>query len=221
MNYIYDITLNLNKNNLYEFYEWRDEDNPEFILKIPMFKVDEETFLNLKYNDIIIDKKTLDSIQNKTEAYSPSCISIIRYACIFVCKDNVLAIEFDSDGNNYMKSNVSIDEENEILEVSKNVKYTIIDYKVRKQLKKDKKFITRKEAQTEQYLLKKINIMMDNKEISKLKYIFYEIYNEKIDDIDKIYNKLINVAKNDDHKFIKLNEILNMIDNKKIMSNNS
>lgn len=37
MNYIYDITLNFNKNNLYEFYEWRDEDVPEFILKIPVF----------------------------------------------------------------------------------------------------------------------------------------------------------------------------------------
>ena len=39
MNYIYDITLNLNK-KLYEFYEWKEEDNPEFILKIPVYKVE-------------------------------------------------------------------------------------------------------------------------------------------------------------------------------------
>lgn len=221
MNYIYDITLNLNKNNLYEFYEWKEEDNPEYILKIPMFKVDEETFLNFKYNDIVIDKKTLDNIENKTETYSPNCIGIIRYACIFISAESALAIEFDSDGNNYMKSNISIDEENEIIDSSKNIKYTLIDYKVRKKIKKDNIFITRKEMETEKYLIKKINIMKDNNELSKLKYIFYEIYNEKIDDIDKIYNKLINVSKNNDYKFIKLNEIIHMIDNRKIMSNNS
>ena len=36
MNYIYDITLNLNKNKLYEFYEWKEDDEPEIILKIPI-----------------------------------------------------------------------------------------------------------------------------------------------------------------------------------------
>ena len=63
--------------------------------------------------------------------------------------------------------------------------------------------------------------MKKNNENSKLKYIFYELYNEKIDDIEKIYNKLINITKNSDYKFIRLNEILNLMENKKIMSNNS
>ena len=49
MNYIYDITLNFNKNNLYEFYEWKEEDDAEFILKIPMFKVSTEDIVNIKY----------------------------------------------------------------------------------------------------------------------------------------------------------------------------
>ena len=48
MNYIYDITLNFNKNNLYEFYEWKEEDDAEFILKIPMFKVSTEENVNIK-----------------------------------------------------------------------------------------------------------------------------------------------------------------------------
>ena len=63
--------------------------------------------------------------------------------------------------------------------------------------------------------------MKNNCEYSKLKYIFFEIYDEKSDDIEKIYNKLINVAKNDDKKNIKLSNILNLIENRKIMSNNS
>ena len=221
MNYIYDITLNLNKNSLYDFYEWKEEDSIEFILKIPIFKIDNETFINIKYNDIIIDKKILELIENKTETYSPNCIGIIRYACVFMNEESAFAIEFDSDGNNYMKSLLSIDEENEIIDESKNIKYSLIDYKIRKKLKRENNFITRKEIEIRKKLIKKVETMKENNELSKLKYIFYEIYNEKIDDIDKIYNKLINLIKNNDYKSLKLNEIMSLIDNRKIMSNNS
>ena len=221
MNYIYDISLNLNKNKLYEFYEWNAEDNPEFILKIPMFKIDEETFLDLKYNNIIINKKFLTNIQNKTECYSPNCINIIRYACVFVCNQSALAIEFDADGNNYMKSNISLDEENEILEVSKNIKYSIIDYKIKNKNKYLNKFLTRRELKIQKTILEKLQVMFQNNELSKLKYIFYEVYNEKCDDIQKIYNKLTNIITCGDKKMIKLEEIISLMDNKKIMSNNS
>lgn len=221
MNYIYDVTFNLNKNNLYNFYEWKEEDNPEFILKTPIFKIDKDTYLDIKNNDVIVDKKFLNLIENKTETYCPNCIGIIRYACILATDSEVFGVEFDSDGNNYMKSSISIDEENEILDVVTNMKYSIIDYKIRKRIKIENKFKTRNEKDIEKYLINKLNNMKDNNELSKLKYIFYEVYNEKIDDIDKIYNKLINITKNDDYKFKKLSEIFNMIDNKKIMSNNS
>ena len=83
------------------------------------------------------------------------------------------------------------------------------------------RFITRKEEEIERYLITKLDNMKKNNEQTKLKYIFYEIYNEKMDDIEKIYSKLINVAKNGDNKFYKLREILNLMENKKIMSNNS
>ena len=221
MNYIYDIVLNLNKGNLYEFYEWRDEDNPEFILKIPVFKVDDETFLDFKYNDIAINKKFLESLENKTETYSPNCIGIIRYACVFVNFNSAIAIEFDSEGNNYMKSTISVEEESEILDSTKNLKFTIIDYKVKGRLKKEINFITRMQLETEKYLIRKILNMKENNEISKLKYIYYELYDEKCNDVEKIYNKLLKIIKSHDYKFIKLNEIFDVMDNKKIMSNNS
>lgn len=69
MNYIYDITLNFNKNNLYEFYEWKEEDDAEFILKIPMFKVNTEDIINIKYGDIIVNKNFLKQIEDKTEVH--------------------------------------------------------------------------------------------------------------------------------------------------------
>ena len=188
MNYIYDITLNFNKNNLYEFYEWKDEDEVEFILKIPVFKVSYEDFISIKNNDIIVSKNFLNLILDKTEVYAPNSIKIIKYSCIFACEKSVVALEFDSDGKSYMKSNISVDEE---------------------------------ERETQKYLLNKIEKMLKNNEDSKLKYIFYEIYNEKTDDVDRIYSKLVNITKNKDSKFIKLKDLIYLIENKKIVSNNS
>ncbi len=221
MNYIYDITINLNKNSLYEFYEWREEDVPEFILKIPLYRVDKDTFFDLKYNNVIVTKDFLLKIFDKTEVYTPNAINLIRYCALFSYDESVVAIEFDSDGNSYMKSNLSIEEEIEVIECARLLKYTILDYKIKSKNVIEYKFITRKELENKDFALDKINKMYKNNEIMKLKYIFFEIYNEKLDDFEKIYSKLINIINCNDSKLDKLNEILLLMDNKKIMSNNS
>ncbi len=221
MNYIYDITLNLNKNKTYEFYEWTDEDYIEFILKIPVFRVDKDTFLAFKNSDVVIDKKILNQIEDKTETYSPNSIGIIRYACVFSCDEASLAVEFDSDGNSYMKSNISIEEENEILDVCKNLKYTMIEYKIKKYMKIKDKISTRKEEKIKIRVLSILKNIKYNNEKNKLRYMYYEVYGQKEDDIDKVYSKLINLVNIHGDKFSKLNEIINLMDNKKIMSNNS
>lgn len=221
MNYIYDITLNLNKNNLYEFYEWKEEDAPEFILKIPVYRVDVDTFYDIKENNIIINKDFLINIFDKTEVYTETSINLIRYACIFAYDESAIAVEFDSDGNSYMKSNLSIDDEMEVLDIVKTIKYSIIDYKLKDRRGNKIKFCTREEAEDEDYIFNKISIMYNNKEIIKLKYIFYELYNEKLDNEEKIYSKLVNIIKNNDSKMKKLKEIINLMENKKIMTNNS
>ena len=221
MNYIYDITVNLSKNELYEFYEWKEEDPVEFILKIPSFRIDKETFYDLKYNNVTVNKEFLLKIFDKTEVYTPNSINLIRYASVFSCDDDVIVLEFDSDGNNYMKSNLSIDEESEIIECMNLLKFSIIDYKIKEKKNVKKHFMTRLESYYEKYAYEKIKYMYENNEYMKLKYIFYELYNEKLDDTNKIYSKLINVIKNNDDKIKKLNEVLCLMDNKKIMSNNS
>lgn len=221
MNYIYDITLNLNKNKLYEFYEWKDEDVPEFILKIPIYKVDKNTFIDIRNNEVVVSKDFLMTIFDKTEVYTDDAISLIRYSSLFSDGDNVIGIEFDSSGNSYMKSNLSIDDESEILEITKDIKYTILDYKVKKINTPQTKILTRKEEEEEQYLIKKVNFIYKNNELDKLKYIFYELYNEKLDNVEKVYSKLINIIKNNENKVKRLLEIINLMENKKIMTNNS
>ena len=68
MKYIYDIILNFNE-NLYEFYEWKDDDNIEYIKKIPIVKVTESVFSNLKNNEFVVDDAFLNMICNKCEVY--------------------------------------------------------------------------------------------------------------------------------------------------------
>ena len=221
MNYIYDITLNLNKNNLYEFYEWREDDVPEFILKIPIYKIDKNAFFDIRNNNIIVDKDFLITIFDKTEVYTEDAISLRRYAALFSDGDNVIGIEFDSSGNSYMKSNLSIDDESEVLEIIKDIKYTLLDYKVKNINNLQIKLLTRKEKEEEEYLLNKVNSMYKNNETEKLKYIFYELYNEKLNDLEKVYSKLINAIKNNESKVKKLLEIISLMENKKIVTNNS
>ena len=221
MNYIYDITLNLNKNNLYEFYEWREDDVPEFILKIPIYKIDKNAFFDIKNNNVIVDKDFLITIFDKTEVYTEDAISLIRYAALFSDGNNVIGIEFDSSGNSYMKSNLSIDDESEVLEIIKDIKYTLLDYKVKNINNLQIKLLTRKEKEEEEYLLNRVNSMYKNNETEKLKYIFYELYNEKLDNLEKVYSKLINVVKNNESRVKRLLEIISLMENKKIVTNNS
>ena len=122
---------------------------------------------------------------------------------------------------NSYQDNLSIDEEDEVIECAKLIKYTILDYKLKSKKSINIVSSTRYEREMSKYLVKSLERMNKNNENSKLKYIFYEIYNEKCDDIEKVYSKLINITKNNDNKFIKLKNLIGLIENKKIMSNNS
>lgn len=217
MNYTYDIILNFNKDNLYEFYEWIDTDCPEYVLKIPTFKVDNETIKDLKINNVIVDKDFISKIYNKTEVYDSDSIKSIEYACLFVSDEEVIALEFDEDGNSYMKSLMCIDEENDILEFSKKFKYTIIDYKIKNKVSNIPIFNTRKELQIKYKIENKINDLYINKEYSKLKYILYELFKEKNDDEVSVYYKIINLIRKSDNKIYRIEELLSMMD-KKIMN---
>ena len=199
MNYIYDITLNFNK-ELYEFYDWNKDDNIEFYLKIPIFKVEDSVINDFINCDINVSKEFLNKINNKTENYFQTTIKTCKYASIFTSNDKVVAIVFDKNGNSINKSNMSIDEENEVLEYSKILKYTLIDYKINNRKKNKLNFFTRKEIEVRERSLKLINEIYENKEYDKLRYIFYEIYNEKLNNEKKIYSKLLNLVHNNSDK---------------------
>ncbi len=210
MNFIYDITLNFKKEYL-SFYEWRDEDNPIFILKIPLIKVSENTFLDIKNNNVIFYNDLINLIKNKTEIYSPSSVKINKYSFLLAYEEEVLALMLDENKKVIKKSSLSIDEENDVLNMLPLIKNTFIDYKVLNKKRINLSFKTRSEKERIKKLEKLLNKIMIQKKYDFLKYIYYEIYLEKSDDINKIYIKLLNIIKNYDDRINKFDEIVNLV----------
>ena len=114
MNYIYDIYLNLNE-TLYDFFDWNKNDKIIHIKKIPVIKVNEETFKTLTSNQIKVDDELLLQIYSKTEIWNMN--GKINYCSLFSDNNNIIAIEFNKSGKSIKKSFMYIDEELEVLEI--------------------------------------------------------------------------------------------------------
>lgn len=185
MNYIYDIVLNF-KESLYEFYDWNLSDNIRHIKKMPMFRVDKELLNNFKLNEIKLDKGFLDLIYNKTEFFSNKNIRHMEYA--FVISDEEEALAFEIKNNIIRLSRLAISEELEVLEMVNKFDIYKINYKILNK-RKIEEFKTRREVDLEKYLQKELK-KLQNENIDKLKYIYYECFNEQEDDRNKILNKL-------------------------------
>lgn len=207
MNYIYDIVLNFDK-EAYSFYDWNKDDNIELFLKIPVFRIEDEILKKIVKSTFTVDNEFLSIIKNKTTKYSSKKTKIAKYCSLFVSDEMCLAVEFDENGKSKNKSFLGIDEETEVIDYSKTLKYKIINYKISESKNSKQKFLTRKEIKDKNSMIKVLKDIYERKEENKLNYIFYEVYNEKINDLNKEYLKLINLIENDS---IKVNKLLNVL----------
>lgn len=210
MNYIFDICLNFN-NELYDFYEWDKNDNIEFYLKIPIFKVEEDIINDFVFHDIKIDNIFLKKIYNKSQKYYKNTVRNNRYSCIFSSNNKCIAVNFDDNGNIIGKSNLSLEEESEVLEFSKFLKYSIIDYKTIKKNQVFNKYLTRNELNKISLLNNYILKLFDNKNYDELEYLYYELYSDKTSDYNIIKQKLLSLINNSDKKREKIFELYNLV----------
>ena len=187
MIYTYDILLNWTKDErLKEFYEWNLEDDLEHIKKMPIIRISESFLKDLLTSKIKIDKSFLSKIKYKTESYFHNEIDVIDYAVIVTTLRKALALELDNEGNVMYKSNLLIDEEEEVLEIGEELVVMDIPYKV---ISKNSKisYLTRKEEEEKKFLIKELKKIKQNKEESKLNYLFKEFF---IDDVNAFNDKL-------------------------------
>ena len=173
MEYIYDIVLNFN-DCYYEFYEWNNKDKIINVKKIPVYRINDIDYLSFKYNKV--------SIINKFNQ---------NYNIYLVTNTlEVMAIMLDKSGNIIKRSSLLLEEADEVLEISEKLEISTITYK--KNISQDKTIISRSIKEKYNFIasfFKNINL---NKDKYLLKYIYYDIYNIIDDDINKIYNKLLN-----------------------------
>lgn len=188
MNYYYDIILNWNENEAYEFYEWNDTDYLELIKKIPLIRIKHKIFLDLVSNKIKVSPEFLNMIQDKTLISGKNLINNITYAALLTDNKNVIAIEFDKEGNSISYSKLLIDDELNVLESTFNLKEYNLEYEILTKLTLNSNI--RQENEAKKVISLEINNLYQKKDLSKLKYLYYEFKKEKSDDASYIYETL-------------------------------
>lgn len=185
MNYIYDILLNFNE-KLYDFYDWNKNDNIKHIKKIPIVKVSSKNLDVLKNNQVEFSKQFLEKIQNKTEEFHSKKNKTIEYACLFTDDLEVMAININKKN---LYSRLLIDEEIEILDIANHIMEKDLDIKI---IKKNEieEFKTRKQIEQINKAKCELKKLLNENNIEKLKYLYYECFNKKIDSIEKIIKDL-------------------------------
>ncbi|MEG2351639.1 MAG: hypothetical protein RSA10_01295 [Bacilli bacterium] len=187
MKYTYDILVNF-KNKAYEFYEWSKNDNVEHIKSIMTIKVSEDMFYDFFYKKVKISKQWLDNIYGKTELFGNKFIKIIDYSCVIYSDKDALAIEIDDKGNVLGKSKLLPEEADEVIIGGINENITELRYDVVGG-SYNFNYFTRKEEK----LIKLMNTFLSDikKDNEQIKYLYLELFDEKENDNEKAYKKII------------------------------
>lgn len=185
MNYYYDVLLNF-QDKFYMFYEWDEYDNIEYFKKIPMFHTDTKTLSNMVLKIIKVDTDFLKTIENKTKLKQNK---YLKYTCIVSDGKNSIALEFNDDGLVINKSSLTVEDELNINEFIYSISKSKINYEIISADYFSKE--TRQELQIKKILKLEVISMYKQKNYSKLKYIYLEWFDEILDNIDSMYNKML------------------------------
>lgn len=190
MTYIYDVMLNFNQ-DFYEFYEWESDDNIYHIKRIHLVKIESDTYNDFLNNRVILNDDILFNIFNKCEYFNNKRVVTIPYALMVTDSYRVMAIMMNSNGQVIKYSSLLLSDEEDILDVGEKLGTIKISYKVKE--KKEINNLTRKEKSILNYIKKDLDKAYKDKDINKLKYLYYEYFNEESNDIKFIYDNLINI----------------------------
>lgn len=209
MTYIYDILLNFN-NDFYEFYEWEKSDNITHIKKIPIYKVSSKVIDDILTKKIKIDDPITYEILNKTEIFDNKKIKTLKYACLFTDSYKVIAVLLNDDFSISKVSDLLLDESCDTIDISKRCNLISLTYNIIGK-KKDYGFLTRKEIKIKKYLINEFKNAYKEKDFNKLEYLYFEYFDNSLNDIEKIYEELNDSLKKElTIKHIKLYELLKL-----------
>lgn len=182
MDYIYDIVLNF-QNNYYDFFEWRSTDKVINVKKIPIYITSNEDYLNLKYNEVILDTIIFSK---------PTKMFLITNGV------EVMGLLLDNEAKIIKKSSLLFDEADEVLDDKDVLKPLKIVYK--KNIKKPHISYSRLISEKKQFLEKYFSNINIDKDEYLLKYIYYDIFHKEENNIDIVYQTLKDLMKENVNK---------------------
>ena len=184
MNYYYEINLNFN-DIAYSFYEWNETDKLEHIKKIPVIKVKSNVLKKIVTNNFNVSKEFLDSINGRT-----LCKSNIKIenACIFSDTKNCIAIEFNNKGYSIARSNLMLEDENNICEIAYSFKYKDIELTNLEIINIKDEF--RQEIKIKNIINKEIIELYNNKNYKKIEYLYYEWFGKLENNIETMVKNM-------------------------------
>ncbi len=208
MNYIYDVILNFQK-EYYDFYEWNKNDNIYHMRKIPIIKINNKQFFEIKNNTIRFDEETLKFFNTKNilaERFKQNSISKIRNTIILGDEYEALAIKLNKNGLINFKSALLPDEQDDVIEILKFQKEFKLNYQIIHN-QKTNNFKTRFELENEKFIMNELNKIYNEKNIQKLNYLCLECFNKPEKNINEAYKKLKKEIKKANSNFQKIYEI--------------
>lgn len=194
MTYIYDIILNFtDKNYFYDFFEWIKEDNYINVRKSPIFRVSSKAIYDICNYKVRIDSNFLNVIKDKSLLYKKDRNN---FSNIVILSNREKAIGISINNNGYVEyvSSLLLDEELDACRIIYNSCEYNLKYK--KYSKISNNFILRDSINKKNYLQKEIKKLYKNKKYNKLQYLYYEVFNKVNDNIEELYNKLLNSLNN-------------------------
>lgn len=187
MYYYYDVLLNFTEvPEIYEFYEWEEKDNVEFIKKIPLFRVTTECLKdNLKFQTKF-DSSLVEQIKEKTIVKG----STENNCNTFLLSDakNALALEINEEGMVVSRSKLLPSDELNLSEVMFTMKESTLHYEKLEKYQMSKTL--RQIREIKKLIRNEIDTLYEEKNCSKLKYLYYEWLNKNSDNMDDIYKEM-------------------------------
>lgn len=189
MSYIYDVLANFN-DVFYEFFDWYDNDSIVHIKKLPILKVNSDFLYNVKFNSVKVSNDFLDKIFRKAEFFKVSK-SKYCYVCALCDGCEAVIVRFDSHGNIIGRSDLLIDEKNEVIDICDSA--ISGNYNLTGCFKNEYRFFnTRREKQINNFIVDELNGMSSD----KLIYLYFDCFEEHEYDTSTIINRLIHEINN-------------------------
>lgn len=186
MNYIYDIITNFFEDYI-DFYEWEKKDKYTHLKKIPIIKIKDKDYHIIFNNIIKINNELLQKIKNKSDTYNNKTNN---YYLLITNSKDIIAIQFNEQGLGIKRSSLLVDEELDIINTIKTIEYKEFNYTIIKRINKNLK--TRNEIKNETYLKEQLKKIDTNKDLNKIKYLYYECFNKTETNKDIALKTLIN-----------------------------